>query len=118
MTVLATQVPFIENQGKSKRPISIEVFYRQYANREDGYCYEWNRIMVLQRKLNDKADDIQLKLDQYFTDGVKTVWQIYPNQKTVHVYTSPYDVLICHGTMLCSASPALADFNIVTQELF
>lgn len=195
MTALATQLPFIENQGKTKRPISIEVFYRQYANREDGYCYEWNNGLVektprlsmnrsqlsIADKLtrlfaqtnaykkqealawevamflpsanrirvadlayltaqqlkekedlypsissfvieiiskNDKADDIQLKLDQYFTNGVKTVWQIYPNQKTVHIYTSPFDVQICHGDMLCSASPALPDFNVVTQELF
>ena len=195
MTALATQLLFIEKQGKAKRPISIEAFYRQYANREDEFCYEWNngivektpRLSMNRRQLsianqltrlfsqtqaykqqgalawevamflpsanrirvadlayltaqqlkekedlyptictfaieiiskNDKADDIQLKLDQYFTDGVKTVWQIYPNQKTVHVYTSPFDVQICHGNMLCSASPALADFNIVTQELF
>ena len=195
MTALATQISPIEKKVKTKRSISIEAFYRQYADREDGYCYEWNNGIVektprlsmnrsqlsIADKLtrlfsqtnaykengalawevtmflssanrnrvadlayltaeqlkekedlypsispfvieiiskNDKADEIQLKLEQYFTDGVQVVWQIYPNSKTIHAYTSPYDVQICHGDMICSASPALSDFNVVTQELF
>ncbi len=195
MTALATQISPIEKKVKTKRSISIEAFYRQYADREDGYCYEWNNGIVektprlsmnrsqlsIADKLtrlfsqtnaykengalawevtmflssanrnrvadlayltaeqlkekedlypsispfvieiiskNDKADEIQLKLEQYFTDGVQVVWQIYPNSKTIHAYTSPYDVQICHGDMICSASPSLPDFNVATQELF
>jgi Uma2 family endonuclease len=195
MTALPIQIRTQEKQAKPKRSISIEAYHRQYADRDDGYCYEWNngivektpRLSMNRSQLriadfltrlfsqtnayknegslswevsmflpsanrnrvadlayltkeqlkeqddlypsistfvieiiskNDKADEIQLKLEQYFTDGVQVVWQVYPNQKTVHVYTSLYDVQICHGDMKCSASPALLDFDIVTKEIF
>ena len=67
---------------------------------------------------NDKAEDVQEKRDEYFADGVKVVWQIYPRLKLVEVHTSPNDVKICRGTAICSAAPVLLDFNIASQDLF
>lgn len=67
---------------------------------------------------NDKAEDVQEKRDEYFADGVKVVWQIYPKRKLVEVYTSPNDVKICRGAIICSAAPVLLDFNIASQDLF
>ena len=67
---------------------------------------------------NDKAEDVQEKRDEYFADGVKVVWQIYPKRKLVEVYTSPNDVQICRGATICSAAPLLLDFNIASQDLF
>lgn len=67
---------------------------------------------------NDTADEIQLKLEQYFDNGVQVVWQIFAKQKTVYVYTSPIDVKVCRGSAICSASPALPDFNIAAQDIF
>ena len=67
---------------------------------------------------NDKAEDVQEKRDEYFADGVKVVWQIYPKRKLVEVYTSPNDVMICRGATICSAAPVLLDFSIASQDLF
>ncbi len=67
---------------------------------------------------NDKAHDIQEKLDEYFADGIKVVWHIYPKLKLVEVHTSPDTVRICRGTAICSAAPVLPDFNIEAQDLF
>jgi Uma2 family endonuclease len=67
---------------------------------------------------NDKAHDIQEKLEEYFADGIKVVWQIYPKLKLVEVYTSPDDVKICRGTAICSAAPVLLDFNMAAEDLF
>ena len=67
---------------------------------------------------NDKAHDIQEKLEEYFADGIKVVWQIYPKLKLVEVYTSPDDVKICRGAAICSAAPVLLDFNIAAEDLF
>ncbi len=67
---------------------------------------------------NDKAHDIQEKLDEYFADGIKVVWHIYPKLKLVEVHTSPDTVKICRGAVICSAAPVLSDFNIAAQDLF
>jgi Uma2 family endonuclease len=67
---------------------------------------------------NDRADDIEIKLDEYFADGVKVVWQIFPKLKKVEVYTSPESVTICRGATVCSAAPVLPDFNIKAEVIF
>jgi Uma2 family endonuclease len=66
----------------------------------------------------DRADDIDFKIDEYFADGVKVVWQIFPKLKKVEVYTSPESVTICRGDTVCSASPVLKDFNIKADAIF
>jgi Uma2 family endonuclease len=66
----------------------------------------------------DRADDIDAKLDEYFNDGVKVVWQIFPQLKKVEVYTSPENVVICRGATICSASTVLPDFFIAAEDVF
>ncbi len=67
---------------------------------------------------NDKANDIQEKLEEYFADGVKVVWHIFPKLNLVEVYTSPDSVTICRGATICSAAPVLPDFEIAAQDIF
>ena len=67
---------------------------------------------------NDKANDIQEKLEEYFADGVKVVWHIFPKMNLVEVYTSPDSVTICRGATICSAFPVLLDFEIAAQDIF
>lgn len=67
---------------------------------------------------NDKAHDVQEKLEEYFADGIKVVWHIYPKLNLVEVYTTPDNVKICRGAAICSAAPVLPDFNIAAQDIF
>jgi Uma2 family endonuclease len=67
---------------------------------------------------NDTAYELGKKLNEYFDYGVQVVWQIFPQLKTVHVYTSPETVKICRGATVCSAFPSLPDFNITAQDIF
>jgi Uma2 family endonuclease len=66
---------------------------------------------------NDKVSDIQEKISEYFKAGVggvplKVVWLVFPEEKSVHVYTSRRDVKICIENDICSAAPVLPDFEI------
>jgi Uma2 family endonuclease len=66
---------------------------------------------------NDKVGDIQEKISEYFKAGVggvplKVVWLVFPEEKSVHVYTSRRDVKICIENDICSAAPVLPDFEI------
>lgn len=67
---------------------------------------------------NDKAEDINKKLVEYFQAGVQVVWHIFPDSKQVYVYTSPDDVTICRGKTVCSGTPVLPDLDISADELF
>ena len=67
---------------------------------------------------SDYAKDIETKLWEYFKNGVEVVWHIMPYQKLVKVYTSPRDVSICLEEDICSAKPALTDFEITVNQIF
>ena len=67
---------------------------------------------------NDKLTETEIKLNEYFDNGVQVVWQILPLTETVKVYTSPKDVRICRDTDICSAAPVLPDFEIPAHQIF
>ena len=66
----------------------------------------------------DAVNRVQDKLDEYFEVGVLVVWHILPKQKMVYVYTSPNDVVICREDMVCSAAPAVVDFQMSANAIF
>ena len=66
----------------------------------------------------DRLEDIQRKRREYFRAGVQVVWQIDPTDQSVSVYTSPVDVKICEGAAVCSAAPALPDFEMTAEQIF
>lgn len=66
----------------------------------------------------DNADKINQKLEEYFRAGVQVVWHIFPASQKVDVFTSPDDVKICRGKVICSAAPAVPDLEIAAETLF
>lgn len=66
----------------------------------------------------DNADKINQKLEEYFRAGVQVVWHIFPASQKVDVFTSPDDVKICRGKVVCSAAPAVPDLEIAAETLF
>ncbi|MDW8438706.1 MAG: Uma2 family endonuclease, partial [Chloroherpetonaceae bacterium] len=52
------------------------------------------------------------KLNEYFASGVQTVWLLDREKKRVWVFTSPKEVKICTDDDICSAAPAIPDFQI------
>ena len=66
----------------------------------------------------DLAKDIENKLWEYFDEGVQVVWHIMPYRKIVKVYTSPFHVTVCIDDNICSAKPALPDFEMTVNQIF
>jgi len=58
------------------------------------------------------------KLEEYFSAGVKCVWLIFPDSRKVWVFSSPKDVKICTGDDVCSALPAITDFQLSVNQIF
>jgi Uma2 family endonuclease len=99
--------------------------------RPDVAIYTAEQLLSMRRKINqiapwvaevisptDNADRINEKLEEYFNAGVQVVWHIYPTSQKVDVFTSVDHVKICRGKTICSAAPALNDFEITAEELF
>lgn len=61
---------------------------------------------------------VQEKIEDYFSAGVKVVWYINSKTQKIHVYTSAKSMTLCSGSDVCSASPAIPDFELAVQDLF
>ncbi len=66
---------------------------------------------------NDQANELSEKILEYFANGVKVLWIIYPKIGKTEVWTSPRQATICFGTDVCSAAPVLPDFSLTAAEI-
>jgi Uma2 family endonuclease len=66
---------------------------------------------------NDKINEVEEKIIEYFDNGVQVVWVIFPKVKKVEVYTSIRDVKICFGEDICTATPVMPDFTISVNDI-
>lgn len=64
------------------------------------------------------AAEMERKLQEYFSAGVRLVWYVYPEQHTVHVYTSRRAVRILHAEDILDGGTALPGFQLTIQEWF
>ncbi|MEM8525782.1 MAG: Uma2 family endonuclease [Bacteroidota bacterium] len=67
---------------------------------------------------SDSLKRTDLKIDEYFDAGVRVVWQIMPFSKEVYVFTAADELKVCRGETICSAAPALDDFEIKAEDIF
>jgi Uma2 family endonuclease len=67
---------------------------------------------------SDNANKVEEKTAEYFKAGVKVMWLIYPENKTIHVYTSRKQVQICTDDDTCSAKPVLPEFELSVNSIF
>ena len=67
---------------------------------------------------HDPINTVTNKVLEYFKAGVQVVWHIFPEQQMVYIFTSPKHITVCEGDDICSAAPALTDFEIAVNDIF
>jgi len=66
----------------------------------------------------DDYEDVQEKITEYFTFGVRQVWIISPESKTLTVYFSRTEVKILTETDELKSEDILPDFRLNLSEIF
>ncbi len=64
------------------------------------------------------AAEMERKLQEYFAAGVRLVWYVYPEQRTVHVYTNLHDLRILHEADRLDGGSVLPGFQLPIQQWF
>ncbi len=67
---------------------------------------------------HDKINEVEKKLNEYFDNGVKVVWQILPLTETIKIYTSSKDVKICRKGDSYSAETVIPNFLLKAEDVF
>lgn len=66
---------------------------------------------------NDQAEKLVKRMGDYWAAGVRVIWQIYPENKQIHVYHGK-NMTVCSGDDLCSAEPVVPGFVLPVHEVF
>src|SRR5262249_40220571 len=64
------------------------------------------------------AREIENKVQEYFTAGVRLVWVIYPDHRRIHVFDAPTGSRILHSGDTLDGTPVLAGFQVPVADLF
>lgn len=67
---------------------------------------------------NDKASDVQQKIEEWLAAGAKLVWALYPATHSIVAYRSLTDIRVYTEADTIDGSPVLPDFTCKVAELF
>jgi len=67
---------------------------------------------------NDLAEELLIKMEEYFRSGVELVWIVYPKDAQVYVYRSPKEVRILSRTDTLEGGTVLPELRLPLADLF
>jgi len=104
---------------------SSDAWYISHERLPPGDISEWDKIPSIVPDLavevisesNTKAE-MDRKLREYFTAGVRLVWYVYPKTETVRVFTGEADYFDIQPPGRVAGGDVLPGFELHTAELF
>ena len=67
---------------------------------------------------NDRAGQVQAKIEQWIEHGVKLVWLVHPERRSITVYRSLSEVHVLHEGDTLTGDPVLPGFTCLVAEIF
>ena len=66
----------------------------------------------------DYAEDLLVKVDEYFRAGVRLVWVVYPSLRLIHVYESMTRIRVLTAADELDGGNVLSGFRVAVAALF
>lgn len=85
---------------------------------EEGYCTVVPDLVAEVISPNDKAADMQSKIAQWLSAGVKAVWVVYPSSQTLLAYSADGTIRQFHAEETVTAETLLPGFKLTLADLF
>ncbi len=90
---------------------------RVKTEERDKYYYQAPDLAVEVISPSEKKKDIEEKLADYLRTGVQEVWQVYPDEQQVRVYT-PAGTVTTYTLDQTLTTPLLPDFVLSIKDIF
>ena len=83
-----------------------------------GFVHTIPDLVVEVVSPNDRAGQVQAKVEQWIEHGVKVVWLVHPERRSITVYRSLSDVHVLQEGDTLTGEPVLPDFSCPVAEIF
>jgi Uma2 family endonuclease len=110
--------------NRDRRPDVAFVSYQRWAQNRPvpRLGNAWDVVPNLATEVvspNDSAEELDVKIAEYFRAGVELVWVVYPNQSKIHVYESPTQPITVLWTKdVLEGGAVVPGFKLPLTELF
>ena len=109
--------------NRDRRPDVAFVSYQRWAKnrplRQVGNA--WDVVPNLATEVvspSDSAEELEVKIGEYFHAGVELVWVVYPMQSKIHVYHSPEKITVLTRAHVLDGGEVVPGFRLALAELF
>lgn len=109
---------FLTNINKVKIPDICLLRKFQIENCSDESIYQTPDFIIEIISKSNSGNEIAQKNNDYFSSGVKVVWNIYPELKEVIIFNSYNEIRKCIQTNICDTEEVIPDFRIPVNEIF
>jgi Uma2 family endonuclease len=86
--------------------------------REEGHCSIVPDLVVEVVSPNDNAEDLEIKIEEWLTAGVRIVWEVYPTSRTIRAYRQDNTITLFRGADTLIAPDVLPGFACPVADLF
>lgn len=85
---------------------------------KEGYLETIPELVVEVKSKNDTDAELNDKVDEYLTAGVRIVWVLDSDKRTVTIHRSDMPVRVLTVTEMLTADGLIPDFNVPVSRLF
>lgn len=107
--------------GRIRMPDAGVIAWKRFPNRQLPEGPIWDVIPDLAVEVISKgntAEEMELKLTEYFEAGVRLVWYVYPSTQSVAVYSSPTSKNVFGKDDILDGGKVLPGFALPVAALF
>jgi len=108
---------YLKNLNKIRRPDIIFINEKELQNTKINIDLIPQFIIEIVSDSNS-INEVEGKIRDYFSSGVKIIWIILPIHKEVKVYKSIKEVKICLEDDICDVGDLIPNFQITVNEIF
>ena len=108
-------------RDRQRRPDVAFVSYQRWPETTIARTNAWNAVPDLTVEVvspTNLAEEIDAKLTDYFTAGVRLAWVIYPDSGRVYVYDSPDRCRVLKRSDELDGGDVLPGFRLPIETLF
>ena len=109
--------------NRDRRPDVAFVSYERWAKdrlipRTDNTWDVVPNLAVEVVSPTDSAEELELKVAEYFRAGVQLVWVVYPMQSKIHVYQAPTQIGVLTNADTLDGGSVVPGFRLALAGLF